>query len=61
MTTTVTITHGGPDVHDVLVTPTGSTSLSEPARLTKEGDSLTVYFWGTGSYTITEVEKEKQQ
>ena len=53
MTTTVTITHDGPDHNDVLVTPTGSTSLQEPTRL-ESGDSLTVYFWGDGSFHITE-------
>jgi hypothetical protein len=60
MTTTVTITHDGPDHHDVLVTPTGSTNLTQPARLHK-GDSLTTYLWGNGNLSINEVEKEQQE
>jgi hypothetical protein len=59
MTTTVTIIHEGPDHHDVLVTPSGSTALSQPARL-HQGESLTTYVYGDGKLSINEVEKEQQ-
>jgi hypothetical protein len=60
MTTTVTITHEGPMSHDVLVTPTGSTSLTNQTRL-HAGDSLTSYVYGDGQLHIKEVQKEEQQ
>jgi hypothetical protein len=60
MTTTVTITHDGPDHHDILVSPTGSTSLQNQTRL-REGESLTSYVWGDGELHLKEIEKEQQE